>query len=115
MTTTQTTAKCINCGRTLRSADSIARGYGRTCARKIRDAKAGAELAEFKPTQIADAIELIEDAAIIQLRGRIYQSVSSNGQELYLTATTGQCNCPAGLRGIRCYHVAAARIVAAAA
>lgn len=114
MTTKQTTAECAKCGRTLRSEKSISLGYGRTCARKIRDAKAVAELAEFKPTQIADAVELIEDAAIIQLRGRIYQSVSSNGQELYLTATTGQCNCPAGLRSVRCYHVAAARILNAA-
>lgn len=113
MNTTQTTAKCHNCGRTLRSADSITRGYGRTCAKKIRDAKQTADLAIFTPAQIADAVELIEDAAIIQLRPRIYQTVSTDGTELHLTATTG-CNCKAGLRGIRCYHIAAARMLAAA-
>lgn len=114
MNTQQTTTKCINCGRTLTSATSITRGYGRTCATKIRQAQATAQLTDFKPAQIADAVELIEDAAIIQIRPRIYQSVSSDGASLYLTATTGQCNCAAGLRGIRCYHVAAARMLAAA-
>ena len=111
---TQNTTKCLNCGRTLTSATSVSRGYGKTCAAKIRKAKTVADLTEFKPAQIDSALELIEDAAIIQIRPRIYRSVSTDGTALYLTATTGQCNCPAGIRGTRCYHVAAARMLAAA-
>lgn len=104
---------CIRCGRTLRSTTSQARGYGRHCATQIR--KAAADLADYKPAQIESARELIEDAAIIPIRGRrIYRSVSSDGTEQYLTAVTGHCNCPAGLRGTRCYHSAAARMLAAA-
>jgi len=114
MNASQATAKCLNCGRTLSSDGSIARGYGRTCARKIRTATNAADLNGFKATQIADAVELIEDAAIVQIRPRVYRSVSSDGTALYLTAATGQCNCPAGLRSVRCYHVAAARMLAAA-
>jgi hypothetical protein len=105
---------CIRCGRILTSADSQARGYGRTCATKVRAAAAVVDLAGYKPAQIAAAEELIEDAAIIQIRPRIYRSVSTDGSELYLTAVTGHCNCPAGLRSVRCYHAAAAQMLAAA-
>lgn len=106
---------CLSCGRPLRSADSQARGRGRYCAAKLRRATQLADLRDYKPAQVEAARELIEDAAILPLRGRrIYQSVSSDGTELYLTAVTGHCNCPAGLRGTRCYHTAAARMLAAA-
>ncbi|MDH6116878.1 hypothetical protein ABH930_000297 [Kitasatospora sp. GAS204A] len=106
---------CLRCGRTLKSATSQARGRGRHCAAKVRRAAVVVDLSAYKPAQIASAQELIEDAAIIPIRGnRIYRSVSSDGSELYLTAVTGHCNCPAGLRGTRCYHVAAAQLLAAA-
>ncbi len=115
MTTTEHTANCIRCGRRLTSAHSIARGYGKGCATKVRQAQTTADLAAYKPAQVAAAIELIEDAAIVQIRPRIFRSVSSDGTELYLTAASGHCNCPAGLRGTRCYHVAAAQILTTAA
>jgi hypothetical protein len=105
---------CLRCGRTLRSATSQARGYGRTCATHIRQAATVVDLSAYKPAQVESARELIEDGAILQLRPRIYRSVSTDGTELYLTAVTGHCNCPAGLRGTRCYHVAAAQLLAAA-
>jgi hypothetical protein len=105
---------CLRCGRSLRSATSQARGYGRTCTTKVRHAAQAADLTDYKAAQIDAARELIEDAAIIQIRPRIYRSVSTDGSELYLTAVTGHCNCPAGLRGTRCYHVAAARMLNAA-
>jgi len=38
--------------------------------------------------------------------------VSSKGDAYYLTAP-GTCNCPAGLNGHRCYHSAAATLMAA--
>lgn len=106
---------CLRCGRTLTSKTSTTRGYGPTCATKVRQAQTAADLTDYKPAQIDSARELIEDGAIIQIRPHIYQSVSTDGTELYLTATTGQCNCPAGLRSVRCYHSAAARILTLAA
>lgn len=110
-----TTATCTRCGRRLTSTQSIARGYGKGCATKVRKAQQAADLTAYKPAQVAAAIELIEDAAIIPIRAGIYRSVSTDGTELYLTAATGHCNCPAGLRGTRCYHVAAAQILTIAA
>lgn len=105
---------CLRCGRPLRSAASAARGYGRTCAAKVRAAATTVDLTDYKPAQIDSARELIEDGAIVQIRPRVCRSVSSDGTELYLTAITGQCNCPAGLKGRRCYHALAAALLLAA-
>lgn len=104
---------CLRCGRALRSTTSTARGYGRTCATKVRQAATVVDLSAYKPAQVEAARELIEDAAIIPIRRNVYRSVSSDGSELYLTAVTGQCNCPAGLKSRRCYHAAAAQLLAA--
>ncbi len=71
------------------------------------------DLAEFKASQLEDAAELITDGGIVPLRSIIFRTVSTDGTELHLT-TANACNCKAGLRGIRCYHTAAARILMAA-
>lgn len=113
MQATETTAHCLKCGRRLTSARSIARGYGGGCWAKVRRAPKVADLSAYKPAQLSQARELIEDGAIVPLRGRVFQAVSSDGAETYLTHPQ-TCNCPAGLKGRRCYHVAAARILTAA-
>ena len=109
------TAHCLRCGRVLRSAKSIATGYGPTCSAKIRKAEKAAT-DTVKPVQLAKAVELIELGAITPIRARrVFRVVSSKGDQNYLTAATGQCNCPAGLKGrYGCYHAAAAAILAAA-
>lgn len=114
MTTTIKTAKCLRCGRTLRSARSIAAGYGPTCSARIRTAKAEV-VAEFKPAAVAKAEELIELGGIVPLRGRrVFRVVSATGTGQYLTAPQA-CNCAAGLKGKHtCYHRVAAAILAAA-
>lgn len=110
-----TTTKCGRCHRVLTSTASIRRGYGRTCAAKLREAAQTAS-AGFSAAQQASAAELVADVAMVPLRGaRVFQSVSSDGTAYYLTAISGQCNCPAGLKGVRCYHVLAARTLAMAA
>lgn len=109
-----THTNCLRCGRPLRSTTSQARGYGRTCQTKVRAASNIVDLSAYQPAQIESARELIEDAAIIPIRRNVYRSVSTDGTELYLTAVTGQCNCPAGLKSRRCYHAAAAQMLAAA-
>lgn len=110
-------AHCLRCGRALRRPTTD--GYGPKCRTRIRKAAAAAKaaiLAPFKPAQAAKAVELIEQGGVIPLRGRrVFLSMSSDGLTAYRTAVTGQCNCPAGLKAVRCYHVAAARIVALAA
>jgi len=105
------TAHCLRCGRTLRSARSIALGYGPTCAAKIRTA---AKTSSEKATQVAKAVELIEVGGLVPVKGsHVFRVVASNGVDHYLTAPEA-CTCAAGLRGrFACYHRLAAQLVAA--
>jgi hypothetical protein len=102
---------CLRCGRALRSARSQATGYGPTCARHIRNTPA--DTTDYKAHQVTSARELIEDGAIVPLRSVVFIAVSTDGTETYKTAPTG-CTCPAGLKGTRCYHQLAARMLLAA-
>jgi hypothetical protein len=110
-TTTHQHTNCLRCGRTLTSARSTATGYGPTCARHIR--AAAVDTSDYKPHQIASARELIADAAIIPLRSVVFLAVSTDGTETYRSAPSA-CTCPAGLKGSRCYHQLAARLLLAA-
>lgn len=107
------TTKCLRCHRTLRSAASIARGYGRTCQARIT---AAAKLAAHKPAQVEKAVELLADGGLVLVRRRrtpVFQVVASNGVDRYLTAPQA-CTCKAGLRGTStCYHRIAAQLIAA--
>ncbi|MWA07409.1 hypothetical protein F8568_045215 [Actinomadura sp. LD22] len=107
------TATCKRCRATLRSAASVARGMGPTCARLDRQERA-ARAAGFKPSAIDKARQLIADRAIVPLRGRrVFAVVSSSGTDRCLTAPQ-TCNCPAGLKARHaCYHRAAATMLAA--
>jgi hypothetical protein len=109
--TTHQHTNCLRCGRRLTSAKSCATGYGAKCAAKVRNAPV--DLTDYKPHQITSARELIEDGAIIPLRSFIFITVSTDGTETYRTAPTG-CTCPAGVKGSRCYHQLAARLLLAA-
>jgi len=120
MTTTQAdparTAKCLRCGRTLRSATSVAAQVGRHCKAKIA---AAAKTTTAKPAQIAKAVELVELAAILPLPRRrtgtrVFRVVSTRGDATYLT-TAHNCSCPAGLKGrFECYHNLAVQFLVAA-
>ncbi|GGZ73084.1 hypothetical protein ACFOOM_01090 [Streptomyces echinoruber] len=103
--------RCLKCRRPLRRPSLD--GYGPKCRLKIRRA---ARTNTTHPTwQVAKALELLELGAVVPLRAnRIFLVVSDDGTEIYRTAATGQCNCPAGLRSARCYHTVAAEFVAAA-
>lgn len=108
--------RCLRCGRALRSAKSVATGYGPTCQRKVREAARAQVVAQYKPQLVAKAEELIEQGGIIALRGRhVFQVVASNGTDTYKTAPQG-CTCAAGLKGKHvCYHRIAAHILSLAA
>jgi hypothetical protein len=64
---------------------------------------------DAKPETIDKAWELIEDGGIVLVRGRVFQTVSTDGAELHLTSPE-TCNCTGGLRGRYCYHSVAAAI-----
>ncbi|MFC6090706.1 DUF6011 domain-containing protein [Saccharothrix lopnurensis] len=119
MATTKATVKCTRCGRALRSAKSVADGYGRTCKARIAAARKAKAVEGVKPAAVAKAEELIELGAIVPLRGRrVFGVVASNGTDRYLTAPQA-CTCPAGLKSLTsdyrlCYHRVAAAILAAA-
>jgi len=102
---------CLRCGRKLTSTKSTATGYGPKCAAHIRHS--AADTTDYKAHQITSARELIEDGAIVPLRSVVFIAVSTDGTETYKTAPTA-CNCPAGLKGSRCYHQLAARLLLAA-
>lgn len=111
MDITRNTAHCIRCGRRLRCATSRARGYGWGCWRLIgKTARRLAQLARYTATQMAKAWELIEDAAIIPTaHPAVFRTVSSDGQRVYLTTTSG-CTCPATAG---CFHRAGVTVVTA--
>lgn len=112
MTKTQTTATCRRCHATLKSARSVNAGIGPVCAKRERQ-EAAVTAAGFKAQAIEKARQLIADHAIAPIRGNVFQVVSSNGTDRYLTSPQA-CNCPAGLKGRHaCYHRAAATILAA--
>ncbi len=113
-TTTDPRPQCRKCHRPLRSAKSIARGYGPTCAKRIAE-NATVAAADYKPVQVEKALELIELGAIVAtVRKILFEVVSTNGGERYIVDTGSRsCTCKAGARGVRCYHLAAAQILVA--
>jgi hypothetical protein len=106
--------RCLRprCGRVIRSARSVALGYGPVCARAIRKAALDEARADFTPEQQDKAAELIRDGGIVPTpRDGVFQAVSSKGDATYLVHSAA-CNCPGGLRAKRpCYHSLAARIL----
>jgi Family of unknown function (DUF6011) len=112
-TTTTESPRCLRCGRRLRSAKSISTGYGAGCRARIRAAAKLADLAAWTQRQLEDARELIEDGGVVPTsRPGVFRTVSSDGEEFHLTHAQA-CNCPAGLRSLRCYHRAAVALVLA--
>jgi hypothetical protein len=84
-------------------------------AAKIAKAAKVVDLAEYKAFQVAKAQELIELRAIVRTAPALYLAVSSDGSVNYEVNTAAHsCSCKAGERGLRCYHLAAADILAAA-
>lgn len=115
MNATDTTepARCRKCRRPLRHASTD--GLGPKCRRNVRRANRE-NRARYQGWQVTKAAEALELGAVVPLRKtsrtRVFLVVSDDGTEVYRTAASGQCNCPAGLRGIRCYHGAAAAAAA---
>lgn len=103
---------CARCGRKLTAKASVKRGVGPTCASKIRKT-AARTINAHKPAAVVKALALIGDGGIVKpARGTFWTTVSSNGRTTYRTDTQS-CTCQAGQNGRQCYHVVAARLLAA--
>jgi hypothetical protein len=108
MTSSMEHEKCIKCGRRLHCVVSRRRGYGWGCWARIRKARKLAALVNFTRQQIEQAVELIEDVALIPaaILG-VFYAVSSDGTEVYTTSLE-TCSCPSSKD---CYHQAAVLMV----
>ena len=62
---------CVCCGRALVHAESVERGYGPECAKRIQGAVEGYPMASANPKLVATANALIYDAACYAQRGNI--------------------------------------------
>lgn len=108
------TRKCLRCGRMLRNAEAVARGYGSGCWAKVRAAAETADLDAWTVRQLEDARELIEDGGVVPTaKPGVFRTVGSSGTAVYLTSARF-CGCRAGRKGKACYHRAAVVIVLAA-
>jgi hypothetical protein len=112
------TRNCLRCGRKLRSAEALARGYGRGCWSKVRQAEQGTDLAAWTASQAEDARQAIEDGAVVPSnREGVFHVVSTDGSEVHLVHPKA-CNCTNGLKtrpSRPCWHRCAVAIVLAAA
>lgn len=105
---TATETRCLRCGRKLTASTGA---YGPKCAAKVRQAALDEARAEFSADQQVKADELIRDGGLVPTnREGVFRAVSSKGNAFYLTHSQA-CNCHAGLKGRRCYHLLAARIL----
>ncbi|GIH22977.1 hypothetical protein Aph01nite_12870 [Acrocarpospora phusangensis] len=65
---------------------------------------------EYKPAQVAKALELVEQAAIIPTSSNgAFAAIGSDGETWY-PVTVHTCGCKAGLSGRNCYHRLAAHL-----
>lgn len=114
--TTSETSRCLGCRRPIRSAESLAAGYGAGCRAKIRKATKQADLSAWTESQIEEAQLAIEDGAVVpSSREGVFHVVSSDGSEVYRTHRNG-CNCTSGLKTRQprpCWHRCAVAIVTA--
>lgn len=111
------TVHCLRCGRTLRSAQSIAAGMGRTCRAKVRHAAEVVDLTAFRDAKTArtKATELIEQGGIVPAgRLGLFLAVSSDGTNTYLIdVVEASCSCKGYAHAGRCYHQVAATLLEA--
>lgn len=109
--TEATTTKCRRCNRALRSAESVARQLGPTCAKKE-----AAKTADFSIDQVVAARQILADGGVTRTRrdlsGPLFL-VATSPYTKYWTSPT-ECSCIRGQRGELCKHLAAVRISLAA-
>ncbi|GAA0969649.1 hypothetical protein GCM10009555_017160 [Acrocarpospora macrocephala] len=66
---------------------------------------------EYKPAQVAKALELVEQDGIhVTSDHGTFVAIGSDGETWY-SLTRHTCGCHAGLRGLKCYHRLAAHLI----
>ena len=100
------------CGRKLTNPDSIARGFGPVCWKRVR-AQVVALPAIYTDAQVEAAAEAIEDGAVVpSCRPLLFFVVSTNGRDTHLVnLIEDTCTCDAGRNDRACYHLAAAQVI----
>lgn len=112
ITAQHTETRCGRCHRILKSAESIALGYGPRCA-AVEAATEG-----LTDKQVDKMAQLILDKAIVPAnRKGVYKVVNEAGEVIHTVhAASGNCTCQWGLRRESatvktCYHAASARLL----
>lgn len=108
---------CGRCGRVLRSARSIKRGYGPTCmVKRVQPFEIVDVVANYTASQVEKAKELVELNGIVRLYPNRpwFAVVSTKGDHVYRTSPKG-CTCPAGMHYRDCYHRLGAKVLLASA
>lgn len=114
MTSTDHTVKCQECGRARRfrtaEAAAHAKPAGRVCAMRVKLRALAEAAAGFKDDQITKARNLIASGGLTRSnRDRIWFAKASDGHNRYRVNTEARsCECKAGQRAMRCYHLLAA-------
>ena len=93
-----TEVPCLACGHLVFSEASRARRIGSGCYRKLRAAFRTADLSQWTPAQVAEAVQATEDGAVVPSnREGVYHVVSTDGSEVHLVHRDGD-NCVGGLQ-----------------
>jgi SWIM zinc finger len=113
VTTPVTSCLRPGCGRRLRSAESVARGYSLRCWRlksEREEALRNAAKGFYTDVQVDRAFALIDSGDFKGTkRAGVYRAKSSDGQTYYI-ATNDSCTCPAGQHDQICKHRVAAAL-----
>lgn len=107
-TETATVARCV-CGRKLTSAQSIARGMGPVCYRRILRALVDLQ-ATYSERQLTEAAALLATGSVRRdATDRGLYLVTSGTATYYNRPATHECSCEAAKFGRACKHTAATR------
>jgi Family of unknown function (DUF6011) len=115
-TTASHEARCLRCGRKIRSAGSVAAGYGPGCRARIRREAREHALDGLNDTQREKALDLVADKAVIR-SARPGVWLVPSGDRTYKIHESGICTCPWGVRRSSatvkpCAHIGAVRLMA---
>lgn len=105
MTATTEPARCTRCRRPLRSAASVAAGYGPTCIRRER-----ADLGGFTPEQTAKAARVVEAGNVTKVRGGTDALFRVRGTYATYWTSYTDCSCEGARDRGSCYHIASVRL-----
>lgn len=111
------TARCLRCGRRLKSARSVAASYGPGCRARIRREAREHALDGLNDRQRDKALEVVSDGGVVRSGHKgVWLVASGDGSQVYRATVNGNCSCAWGVRRTSamtkpCAHVGAVRLV----